>query len=62
MTVAILDFCEGKVYLEKVPAHIDAEEFVEQQYGLDNVNYMTVEDDNLQIWDYREPACPERLI
>lgn len=62
MTIAILDYCEGKVYLEKVPEYVDPEEFVEQNYGLDNVSFMTVDDDHLQVWDYREPSQPERLI
>ena len=62
MTVAILDYCEGKVYIEKIPDVMNPEQFVKDTYGLQNVHYMEVEDDKFELWDYREPACPEHLI
>jgi hypothetical protein len=41
MYLSILDYRDGKVIINIIPDDIDAEEYVSDLYGLDNVSYMT---------------------
>ena len=41
MYISILDFERGKVIIHQVDDDIDAEDYVSEHFGLDNVEYMT---------------------
>lgn len=47
MYISILDFTNGRVIIHQVNNSIDAEDYVSEHFGLDNVEYMTT--DNLEL-------------
>jgi len=49
MYLSILDYRDGKVIISLIPDHYDAEEYVSDVYGLDNVEWMVTETLNLDI-------------
>lgn len=49
MYVVILDYMYSKVIIKKLPAGTDVEEYVDDNYGLSNTEYMTVETLDLDI-------------
>jgi hypothetical protein len=50
MYITVLDYASGKVIIEEFEDIIvDAEEYVSDNYGLDNVYYMTTEKLDLNI-------------
>ena len=49
MYISILDFVEAKVVIVKVDNNIDAEDYVSENFGLDNVEWMTSDSLNLEI-------------
>ena len=49
MYISILDFSNAKVIIIEVDDSIDAEDYVSEKFGLDNVAYMTTDKLNLKI-------------
>lgn len=49
MYISILDYEEGFVIIVEVDDSIDAEDYVNEKFGLDNVAYMTTDKLNLKI-------------
>jgi hypothetical protein len=49
MYISILDYTNGKVVIHRVPNSIDAEDYVSEHFGLDNTEYMTTEELELDI-------------
>lgn len=49
MYVSILDYNNNKVVVCKVPHGTDIEDYVSENFGLDNVEYMTSEVLSLEI-------------
>lgn len=49
MYISILHYELGKVFIDKVDDSIDAEEYVSDNYGLDNTYYMTTMEFNLEV-------------
>ena len=49
MYINILDYVEGKVIIVEVDDSIDVEDYVSEEFGLDNVAYMAVHALKLEI-------------
>jgi hypothetical protein len=49
MYISILDYTNGKVIIHQVNNSIDAEDYVSDHFGLDNVEWMTTEELELDI-------------
>ncbi len=49
MYITVLDYASGKVIIEQVEDIIDYEEYVDDNYGLDDCHYMTSEKLDLNI-------------
>ena len=49
MYISILDFVEAKVFIIKIDDNIDAEDYVSENFGLSNVEWMTSDSLNLEI-------------
>ena len=49
MYITILDFENGTVEVRKLPTYIDAEEYVSENYGLDNTEYLVTDELKLNI-------------
>jgi hypothetical protein len=49
MYITILDFKNGMVEVRKLPAYVDAEEYVSENYGLDNTEYLVTDELKLNI-------------
>jgi len=49
MYISILDFLESKVIIVEVDNSIDAEDYVNENFGLDNVEWMTSDILKLEI-------------
>ena len=54
MYITILDFTNGKVVIHKVPNSIDAEDYVSEHFGLDNTEYMTTDELDLDISTHKD--------
>ncbi len=52
MYITTLHYGLGKTFIDKVDNDIDAEDFVSENYGLDNTYYMTTIELNLEVNDY----------
>lgn len=51
MYISILDFVQGKVFIVEINDTIDADEYVSEEFGLDNVSYMTMDKLRLEIYN-----------
>jgi hypothetical protein len=49
MYITTLHYGFGKTFIDKVDDDIDAEEFVSENYGLDETYYMTTNELNLEV-------------
>lgn len=49
MYISILDYVEAKVVIVKVHDGVDAETYVGETFGLDNVEWMASDSINLEI-------------
>jgi hypothetical protein len=49
MYITVLDYASGKIIIEQVEDIIDYEDYVSDNYGLDNCHYMTTEKLDLNI-------------
>lgn len=49
MYISILDYVDGKVIIVEVDDSIDVEDYVSEEFGLDNVAYMSVATLKLEI-------------
>lgn len=49
MYITILDFRNGTVDVRRLPAYIDAEEYVSENYGLDNAEFLVTDELKLNI-------------
>jgi hypothetical protein len=49
MYITVLDYESGKVIIEQVEDIVDYEDYVSDNYGLDNCHYMTTEKLDLNI-------------
>lgn len=49
MYLSILDYRDGKTIISLIPDNIDAEQYVSDLYGLENVEWMVTDTLNLDI-------------
>lgn len=49
MYISILDYTNGRVVIHRVPNSIDAEDYVSEHFGLDNTEWMTTMELELDI-------------
>lgn len=49
MYITTLHYGLGKTFIDKVDNNIDAEEFVSENYGLDDTYYMTTNELSLEV-------------
>ena len=49
MYISILNFSNGRVVIHRVSDDVDAEDYVSENFGLDNVDYMTTMDLDLEM-------------
>jgi len=49
MYISVLDYRQGKIFIHEVPNSIDAEDYVSEHFGLDNIEWMTTEDLILEV-------------
>lgn len=54
MYLSVLDYSTGRVVITQIPDQIDAEQYVSDMFGLDNVEYMTSHKLDLQVINVEE--------
>jgi len=54
MYITILNYETGEVIIEQFESNIDAQEYIESNYRLDNIHYMTTDKLNLNIKTLKE--------